>query len=244
MTPITRTIGAVVAVFSLSTLSPRSPVGLHTRSVYAGADAFDIKVQGQGAHGAAPWKGVDAAAVAGQILQSLQLVVSRQTDIWSPVVLTVGTLQGGVRRNALASEVTLAGTLRTYSSESRRKSRESMGRIVDHVPQAFAAKATLVFSDETPPVVNDPALVALLRPALESEVGAANLKILEPMSYADDFSFMSEKVPSLYFQLGIRSEQKGITAGTHTETFDVDEDSIALGARLLSSLAIKNLNEK
>lgn len=212
-------------------------VGIHPAAVYAGADTFSVKVEGKAAHGATPWKGVDAIAVAAQIVTALQQITSRQTDLSEPVVVTVGTIQGGTRPNSIAGEVAFAGTLRTYSPQGRRKARDSFVRIVYETAQSLGARAGVAFPEEIPPVVNDEALVGRLRPVLEREVGTANVKTMAPMSFADDFSLMSEKVPSFYFQLGIRNEKKGITAGTHTENFDVDEACIPLGARLLAALA-------
>ena len=82
----------------------------------------------------------------------------------------------------------------------------------NNAAEANGAKAQVVFSEETPPVVNDAGLVKKLRPVLEEALGAANVRTMEPMTYADDFSLMSQKVPSFYFQLGIRNEARGITA--------------------------------
>ena len=216
---------------------PCGEAGVHPGTVYAGADAFSVRIEGKSAHGAAPWKGVDAIAVAAQVITALQQIASRQTDINEPVVVTVGTIHGGSRANSLAGEVDITGTLRTYSAAGRRKARESMSRLVSGTAGSLGASAKLSFTEEIPPVANDPALVARLTPVLEKELGAGKVRSLRPMSYADDFSLMSEKVPSFYFQLGTRSEKKGITAGTHTEKFDVDEGCIPLGARLLAASA-------
>lgn len=216
---------------------PCGEAGVHRGAVYAGADAFSVKVEGKSAHGATPWKGVDAIAVAAQTITALQQVAARQTDIDEPVVVTIGTISGGSRSNSLAGEVVFTGTLRAYSSSARLKARESMRKVVSGTAESLGAVARLSFTEEIPPVVNDAGLVRRLTPVLERELGAGKVREMKPMSYADDFSLMSERVPSFYFQLGTRSEAKGITAGTHTEKFDVDEDCIPLGARLLAALA-------
>ncbi len=238
--------GALEGVSAIVTLHvdsdiPAGSAGLHPGAVYAGSDTLQVRVEGASAHAATPWKGVDAIAVAGQILSGLQMVASRQTGIWSPVVLTVGTIQAGTRSNALAGEARLTGTLRSYSAESRSRARESISRIVRHVAQAFGARAEISFSEEIPPTVNDARLLKHLRPTLEQALGPEKLRILEPLPFADDFSLMAERVPSFYFQLGVKNEKEGITAGTHTESFDVDESAIPLGARLLAELAAKAL---
>ena len=228
-------VSALLA-FHVDETIPFGEAGLHEAAVYAGADTLEVTVLGQSAHGATPWKGVDAIAVAGQIVSGLQLVASRQTDVWEPVVLTLGTIQGGTRPNGTAGEAKLTGTLRTYSASSRAKARESAQRIVTKVAEAFGAQGSLAFSDSIPPTVNDAALVAKLRPALARALGGAGkLRVMKPLSYADDFSVLSEKVPAFYFQLGVGGP--GYSAGTHTETFDLDERAIPLGAKLLADLA-------
>jgi amidohydrolase len=234
--------GVLDGVSSIVTLHvddtiPAGQVGLHPAAVYAGADTFKIKVEGKSAHGAAPWKGVDAIAVSAQIVTALQQIASRQANVLSePVVVTVGQIQGGIRSNALAPQVDMTGTLRSFSAAGRVKARESLKRIASGVADGLGAKAETAFSEEIPPVVNDAGLVKKLRPVLEREVGAASVRTMEPMTYADDFSLMSEKVPAFYFQIGIRNEARGITAGTHTENFDVDESALPLGATLLARL--------
>lgn len=235
--------GTIAGVSAIVTLHvddgiPAGQAGVHTAAVYAGADTIKIKVEGKSAHGATPWKGVDAIVVSAQIVTALQQIASRQANVLSePVVVTVGQVQGGTRPNALASEVEMKGTLRSFSQTGRTKARESINKIVLGMAEGLGAKATVTFTEETPPVVNDAGLVKKLRPVLEESLGEANVRAMEPMTYADDFSLMSEKVPSFYFQLGIRNEARGITAGTHTEMFDVDETAIPLGARLLARLA-------
>lgn len=229
-------VSSIVALH-VDDLIPCGEAGFHPATVYAGADTFSVKVEGTPAHGATPWKGVDAIAAAAQIITALQQIASRQTDIDEPVVVTVGTIQGGSRANSIAGEVVFTGTLRTYSSAGRQKARESMKRLIAGAAESLGARASLSFTEQIPPVVNNRELAAALAPVLEKELGAGRVRSLKPMSYADDFSLMSEKVPAFYFQLGIRSEKKGIVAGTHTEKFDVDEDCIPLGARLLAALA-------
>lgn len=230
-------LSAIIALHVDETI-PAGQAGLHPGTVYAGSDTLTIKVEGQAAHGATPWKGVDAIAVAAQIVTALQQIPARQADVLAePIVLTIGQISGGSRPNALAPLVELRGTLRSFSAAGRAKARARLSLLVAGVAEGLGASAKTAYSEETAPVVNDAALVAKLKPVLEQGVGPGNLRMMEPMSYADDFSYMSEQVPSFYFQLGVRNEARGITAGTHTEAFDIDESALPEGARLLARLA-------
>jgi amidohydrolase len=230
-------ISAIVTLHVDDTI-PAGNVGVHPATVYAGADTINIKVHGQSAHGAAPWKGVDTIVVAAQIVTAIQQISSRQADIISePVVVTIGQIQGGIRPNGIAAEVEMKGTLRSFSQSGRSGAKESLTKIASKIAEGLGAKAETTFSEETAPVVNDPGLVTKLRPILENVLGANHVRVMEPMTYADDFSAMSEKIPSFYFQLGVRNEARNITAGTHTESFDIDEGVLPLGAELLARLA-------
>jgi amidohydrolase len=235
----------VATVFALhvdETL-PVGQAGLAPFAVYAGADTLKIVVNGKAAHGATPWKGSDAIAVAAQVVTALQQLPSRQMDISDPIVLTLGTIQGGTRPNGVAAQVTMTGTLRTYSPAARKRMLERTAKLAKGVAESLGAQADVSWSDGIPPVVNAAGMADEYRPVLEKELGASNVKTMAAMPFADDFSVVSESIPSLYFQLGIRNEAKGITAGTHTPDFDVDEASIPLGAKLLAKLAERRLQQ-
>lgn len=137
----------------------------------------------------------------------------------------------------------MKGTLRSFSQPGRSKARASVTMIASKVAEGFGAKAETTFSEETAPVVNDAGLVTKLRPILENVLGANHVRAMDPMTYADDFSAMSEKIPSFYFQLGVRNEARNITASTHTESFDIDESVLSLGAELLARLTEAKLND-
>lgn len=226
-------VSAVIG-FHVETEIPVGEFGLRPEAVHAGADDIRVTVLGRAAHGAMPWKGVDALAVAGQILQGLQLVSSRQADIWDPVVLSFGTARAGVGPNALADKAELTGTLRSFSPEARARARASIERVVLRTAEAFGAKAELAVYNSIPPSRNAPELVAALRPVLEE---AGGVRVLRPASYADDYSVLVEEIPGFFFDIGVRNESKGIVAGTHTAEFDLDEEAIPLGARTLAELA-------
>lgn len=221
---------------------PLGTLGYHEGTVYAGADTVEIDIAGEPAHGATPWKGVDAAAVAAQTVSALQLIASRQSAIWDPVVLTIGTIRSGVRGNALAGEAKLTGTLRSYSQIARAKAQVYVRRVAENVAEAFGATAVVRFTESIGPVVNSPALAPRLAAKLQALQGAGKVRALKPMSYADDVSAMTELVPSFYFQIGVRDPSRGFAANTHTGEFDVPDEVASQGARLMAELALETLS--
>jgi amidohydrolase len=206
--------------------------------IFASSDSFRIEVEGKTVHGAQPHMGLDPIPVAAEMVQALQLIVSRQVDGRQPRVLTIGRIEGGTRFNIIAGRVTMDGTLRTHDATVRADIKSRMARTVKGVAEAHGTTATLRFLDDgNPPTVNDAALAREVAvPALQRVFGAGALRV-EPQMVAEDFPFFGEKAPYFYFLLGTRNDAKGIGSVNHTVTFDVDEDALPLGVRALVTLA-------
>jgi amidohydrolase len=230
----------VEAVFGLHVGSWASvgQAGWTDGPIFASADTFTIEVEGKAVHGAQPHMGLDPIPVAAEIVQALQLIVSRQIDGRQPRVLTIGRIQGGTRFNIIADRVTMDGTVRTHDATVRAEMKARMARTVKGVAEAHGTTATLRFLDEgNPPTVNDAALArAVGIPALQRVFGAGAVRV-EPQMVAEDFPFFGRKAPYFYFLLGTRNDAKGIASVNHTARFDVDEDALPLGVRAMATLA-------
>jgi amidohydrolase len=213
-------------------------VGFSEGALFASSDTFTIGVAGRAAHGAQPHQGLDPIPVAAEMIQALQLILTRQIDGRQPRVLTIGRIEGGTRFNIVADRVVMDGTLRTHDSSVREDIKRRMARTVEGVAAAHGTTATLRFLDEgNLPVVNDEALARAARPALERIFGREHVRDVEPQMVAEDFSSYGEKAPYFFFLLGTKSEDKGIASTNHTDTFDVDEAALPLGVRALATLA-------
>jgi amidohydrolase len=207
-------------------------------ALFASSDTFKIEVAGRGVHGAQPHQGLDPIPVAAEIVQALQLIVSRQIDGRQPRVLTIGKIRGGTRFNIIASQVAMDGTMRTHDAEVRAEIKRRMARTVKGVAEAHGTTATLRFRDEgNPPTVNDPGLARFARPVLERVFGPGHAPHLDPQMVAEDFPYYGEKAPYFFFILGTRNDAKGIPSINHTDRFDIDEDALPLGVRALATLA-------
>jgi amidohydrolase len=206
--------------------------------IFASSDTFRIDVGGKSVHGAQPHMGIDPVPIAAEMVQALQLIVSRQIDGRQPRVLTIGRIEGGTRFNIVADHVTMDGTLRTHDATVRAEIKSRMARTVKGVAEAHGTTATLRFHDEgNPPVVNDAALARdVAVPALRRVFGEGAVRV-EPQMVAEDFPFFGQKAPYFYFLLGTRNDAKGIASVNHTATFDVDEDALPLGVRAMATLA-------
>jgi amidohydrolase len=212
-------------------------VGWAVGPIFASSDRFVIEVQGKKTHGAYPHTGLDPVPVAAELVQALQLVVSRQIDAQSPKVLTIGAIHGGNRFNIIADQVTLEGTMRTLDPAVRRDMQEKLQRTVSGVAATHGVTARLRFVGEgNAATLNDAALTRASVPSLQRVYGAAQTREVEPQMGAEDFASFAERVPALYIKMGVRNEAKGITAMIHTEDFDIDERVLPLGVRAMSTL--------
>ena len=207
----------------------------------ASSDLFKITIHGKRAHGAYPWKGIDAIIVASEVVTSLQTIVSRRIDARQPVVITVGKINGGENFNIIADEVVLEGTVRTLDPDAHAKVPEMMKEILDGITSAHGAKYEFSYTRGAPVTVNDPELTAASVPSLENTPGIDSVHIITPTMGAEDFAWFANEVPGFYFDLGVRNESEGKIYGVHTAFFNPDERALEIGVRTMSNVVIDYL---
>ncbi|MEO6119337.1 MAG: amidohydrolase, partial [Terriglobales bacterium] len=209
--------------------------------VLASADRFTLVLRGKQAHAAYPHNGIDTIVVAAEAITALQTVRSRRVDPVEPAVVTIGMIHGGTRHNIITNEVKMQGTMRTLNEDVRKLVQSSMREILDGVTKAHGATYELNFADPYPVTYNDPKLAAETLPVLEQVMGRENVQRGGPQMGAEDFAYYQQVVPGFFYWLGVGNEKKGITAGAHTPEFDIDEDSLAIGARLMANILMDYL---
>ncbi|MCA1555723.1 MAG: amidohydrolase, partial [Acidobacteria bacterium] len=200
-------------------------IGYHSGPAMASSDTFTITVRGKGAHGAQPQMGVDAVVVAAECVLALQHIRSRRIDPLEPLVITLGTIQGGTRFNVIAGEVKMTGTMRTLNDKVRERAVALMRETLSNVTAAYGATFELSMEGSNPVTYNEPSLVEETLPTMRRIVGAENMLALKPFMPAEDFAQYQKLIPGFYYFLGVGNRAKGITAGWHTSDFDVDEES-------------------
>jgi amidohydrolase len=213
-------------------------------NVTAAADTFVITVKGKSAHGARPHEGVDAVVIAAEIVTTLQTIVSRTSDPTDPTVLTVGTINGGSRRNIIADRVVLEGTVRTLSEAGQKKVRPLMESVVRNITGIYGAEHEFEYKTGNPSVFNNPELAAAMTPTLTKLLGKDKLVEWKPQMIAEDFAFLARKVPGLYFFLGVKNPAQATMAPLHSPNFSPDERAIPLGVRILSHLLLDALESQ
>lgn len=185
-------------------------IGYRGGPLMAAFDSYRIVVRGRQTHGARSWGGIDPIVVSAQIVNALQTIVSRQTDITAnPAVVTVGAFKGGIRHNIAPDEVELIGTVRIFEALQRADILKSMERIVLNIAEANGATAAFEVNPGNNPVVrNDPDLTRQVVPTLMRVTGENNVRTVPPVTGAEDFAYYAEKVPSFFYlwvlHLGIK----------------------------------------
>lgn len=215
-------------------------------SLMAAADWFTIKVKGKGSHGSQPWKGVDPIQVSAQIIEGLQNIVSRQSELTkAPVVITVGKLNGGVRQNIIPETCEMSGTIRTLDSKMQLDVHERIKRTATLIAAANGAEAEVTIETKTLVTYNSPALTQKAVPILQAALGAANVSETDWQTGAEDFSYYGTKAPAFFFFLGgmPKGQTPAQTAPHHTPDFYVDNSAMSTGVKAFCSLVLDYLKK-
>lgn len=216
-------------------------------SFMAAADFFTIKVKGKPSHGSQPWLGIDPIAASAQIIQGLQNIVSRQSELTkAPVVITVGKIQSGVRNNIIPEEAIMLGTIRTLDSDMQKKVHQQFRHTIKTIGDASGVSTEVIIDTKTLVTYNDPALVKKMLPSLETAIGAKNVKEREWVTGAEDFSYYGTKAPAFFLYLG--GMPKGNDPKTapphHTADFFVTDSAMKTGVQAFCQLVTDYMGMK
>ncbi|EJO30225.1 amidohydrolase [Achromobacter marplatensis] len=228
--------------------------GLHVSSAYpagwlswrsgpamAAADQFWIDVTGKQTHGARPWSGIDPIVVSSQIILGLQTIPSRQINsMLEPAVITVGAIHGGNRMNIVPDNVAMTGTIRTYDEGMKKDIHQRIARTAEMIAQSAGARADVRVVELYNATVNNPALTEQMGSTLRRVAGEGNYGLQPKSTASEDFSFYQEKVPGMFFYLGVTPKGTDVekAAPNHSPRFYVDESGLVNGVRALSNLTI------
>jgi amidohydrolase len=216
-------------------------------SFMAGSDQLNIVVHGSQTHGAQPHRGIDPIVVSAQIVQALQTIPSRQMDVVrSPVIVTIGSIHGGVRYNIIPDQVAMQGTVRYVNPNTREELYERIRRTVTDVAQSAGASAEVEIVHNAIPVVNPAAETARAQEALRAALGADNVLADQPNMVAEDFAYFQQAVPGVFFFYGVNAPENvpGATAPApnHSPRFFVYEPAMETGLRAMLAVALERVS--
>jgi len=236
----------VDAIFGLH-INSQTPVGViryKSGGTMAAAQSFTINVKGKQSHGSQPWSGVDPILISAKIIDGLQTIISRETNLTNEAaVITVGKIKSGVRFNIIPESAEMIGTIRTLDYDMKDHINKRMMEMVPAIAKAYGGDATIEIKDATDITYNDPALVEQMLPTMKRVAGDANIQTQKAVTGAEDFSYFQREVPGFFFFLG------GMTPGNtesfphHTPDFLIDDSGLLLGVKTLTEMSLDYLNQ-
>ncbi len=232
------------ACFGMHTWSvlPAGKVAVNSGNIMAAGGKFTVTVEGYTSHGAAPHEGHDAVIAACSIAMNLQTYVSRRNNPVNPLVLTIGTINGGARWNVVANKVVMEGTLRTFDPETRKRLQDDLSVIVENTGKALGVNAKIEYVEMWPATINsDPEMLAITRNAVEKLFGKEDLCETPPTMGGESFSFYLEQRPGVYAFMGSYDEEHHY--GNHNEKYDIDESILKRSAALFAQVTYDFLNK-
>lgn len=205
----------------------------------ASADEIYMTIKSRGGHAAAPQFTADPILIAANLIVSLQQIVSRNRDPFTPSVLSICSIQGGNATNVIPSEVKLMGTFRAMDESWRFKAHELIRKQTIGLVEAMGAEVEIVIDVGYPVVKNDASLTEKATQLATEFAGAENISETEMRMGAEDFGFYAQEIPACFFRLGVRDEANNIVHGVHTPNFNINENAIVLGVGMMAWLGAK-----
>ena len=236
-----------VAAFGLHVMSSQLPPGVcasRPGTMMAAADTLEVTVRGRGGHAAQPHNAADPIPVACELVTALQTMVTRQFDVFDPVVITVGLFQAGTVDNVIPDEAQFAATVRTFSPGSRARVRDAALRLAQDITAAHGLSVRAEFVDGYPVTVNDPGETAFAEHTVNEIFGTGRFVAApNPLTGAEDFSYILAQVPGAFVMLGAcpPGSDPATAPFNHSADAVFDDEVLADGAALYAELALRRL---
>jgi amidohydrolase len=211
----------------------------------AATDQLDIVVEGRGGHASMPHQTRDPVPVACEIVSAIQSLVTRQFDVFDPVVATITRITAGSAYNVIADSASLSGTLRTLSPRNRAALAKGIAQVATGIAAAHGLSAKVTVVEGFPVTLCDPRAVDFGAATVAELFGAEHWKTLaSPIMGGEDFSYVLEKVPGAMFFIGVAHEGDDWSqcCGIHSTRMMLDESVLPSGAALLAGLGARFLD--
>jgi amidohydrolase len=245
LTAAGREADAAYALHVAPALLRRGVVATRPGPLLASVDCLRVVVHGESGHGARPHLARDPIPVAAEIVTALHTTVTRQFDVFDPVVVSVGVVEAGTVHNVIADSARIDATMRSFSATARARLAEVTVRLCRGIAEAHGLHADVVVERQYPATVNDTSAVARFERVATGLFGADNFETFaHPLPGAEDFSFVLEEVPGALAFLGVCvPERDPATAPYNHSSKALHDDSLlADGASLLAAMALDHLD--
>ncbi|HEY5981355.1 MAG TPA: M20 family metallopeptidase [Microlunatus sp.] len=237
-----RRADAAYGLHVFANMLPLGVVGSRPGPLMAASSGLYVTVRGAGGHGSRPHAAADPIVVAAEIVTALQTVVTRQFDLFDPVVITVGLFHGGTRRNIIPESATFEATVRTLSAAHLVAVEQASVRLCEQIAGAHGCRAEVRFEREYPETVNDADATAFALGVAAELFGPARVHPLaNPVMGSEDFSRVLAEVPGCYLFVGACPGDPHASPGNHAPGARFDDSVLGDCSRLLAELAVRDL---
>jgi amidohydrolase len=236
----------VSSAYGMHVMSAMNPLGQFTTrpgTLMAASDQLRVTVRGAGGHGSAPHLAKDPISVAAQLVGDLQTMITRQFDVFDPVILTVGMFTGGTKRNIIPDDATFDATVRTFSAEARARMRTASVQLCRSVAAGYGLEVDVQYVEEYPVTVNAPDHAAFAAAVTAEVFGDERYAPkVYPQSGSEDFSRVLEEVPGCYLFLGASTdEDHAASPNNHSPRARFSDEVLSDGVLLHAELAVRAL---
>ena len=238
----------VDAIFGLHIAAqlPMNKVYYKPRGFYASSSRFTIKVIGTQAHGGTPWLAVDPIIITAQIINSIQTIISRESELTKePAVISFGKVEGGNRFNIIPNEVNLVGTIRSLDYGMRDYIKKRIIELSEGIAKSYGGKAIVEIDDGADITYNDPEIMDRMLPSLKKSAGNENVILSNAKTLAEDYAYYLNEIPGFLFELGgYNTTEDREAPAHHTPDFFIDDSSMLLGVKVMTNLALDFLKSE
>lgn len=214
---------------------PLGWIGITDGPVMSASETFQVRITGKGGHGGKPHESIDPIVAAAGIINTLQSIVSREIPPLDSGVITVSSIHGGEAHNVVPEQVTLSGTIRSFTEKTRDLLLKRFHEVVEQTAAAYLCRAKITIEDISPAVNNDPKIAAVLRQTAGELFPQAVIDHGYQTMASEDMAFMMQEIPGCYCLIGSANSERGLDAKHHQPEFNFDEQALTQGVALLVS---------
>lgn len=212
----------------------------HSGFAMAGRTYFKLKIQGVGGHGSSPHMANDAIVAGAYFVTAIQTVVSRRLNPFDTGVITIGSFDGKGSFNVIKDAVELEGDVRYMNTENRDKMDAEIHRVVAGMEAMFGVTVELTYTNDYPPLYNDPAVTEQVVASLQKGVGEylTGISEYDMLSGSEDFAYYLQKIPGVFFYIGAKPKNTSNAYFNHHPKFDIDEDALLVAAKSVADVVL------
>lgn len=218
-------------------------VGIMPEAAFASSDTMQVEYRGPGGHGAHPETTRDPILAAAHLVVATQSVVSRNVSPLESAVVSFGVFQAGTAHNVIPNRVLLRGTVRCMDSQVRGELKQRIQELSEKIAQAFGVENNFQYIQGVPVLQNNPAITRWIASLFERMLGKENVMLQRPTMGSEDFAYYLQRKPGAIFRLGCAPPGQAGRLFVHTDSFDVDEETLVYGGALMAAAAMEYLSE-